>query len=112
MGGDSGIPSLSSSVPDPDRYNTPLMGIALFLALVTSAALAGYAVLAGVGMDDREAWALGRIVGLAVVVFPAWWVGSFIPGVWPWVGAACLLGGGVWGVITLWRRHMLDNNLE
>ncbi len=99
--------TLSVQVPAQARYNAQLMGMALFLALVTSAAFAGYAVLVGVGMEDREAWALGRVVGLAVVVFPAWWVGSFIPG-WPWVGATCLLGGGVWGVITLWRRHSLN----
>ncbi|MCK5379108.1 MAG: hypothetical protein KAJ78_06870 [Acidobacteria bacterium] len=83
------------------------MGIALFLALLTSAALAGYAVLAGAGLDDREAWALGRIVGPAFVVFPAWWVGFFIPGVWPWIGAACILGGGLWGVMTLRQRRSL-----
>ena len=81
------------------------MGIALFLVLLTSAALAGYALLVGVGLEDREAWALGRIVGLAGCVFPAWWIGSFISGIWPWVGAACLLGGGVWGLMTLWRRR-------
>ncbi|MEN8163638.1 MAG: DUF2298 domain-containing protein [Acidobacteriota bacterium] len=82
------------------------MGIAVFFVLLTLAALAGYAVLVGAGMADREAWALGRIVGPAAVVFPAWWVGSFIPGVWHWVGAACLLGGGVWGVMTLVRRRL------
>ncbi len=83
------------------------MGIFIFLALLTSAALAGYGVLVGVGVDDRDAWAFGRIAGPAVVVFPAWWVGSFIPGLWPWVGGACILAGGLWGVMTVWRRQSL-----
>jgi len=88
------------------------MGIALFLALLTSAALAGYAVLAGIGMEDREAWAFGRIAGPAIVVFPAWWVGSFFPGVWPWVGAAGLLAGGLWGVMVAWRRQSFRDIAE
>lgn len=89
------------------RYNAPLMSVIVFVVLLLAAALAGYAVLVGVGMDDREAWGLGRIVGLVVCAFPAWWAGSFVSMVWPWVGAVCLLAGGIWGATTLWRRRSL-----
>lgn len=97
----------SISVLGPARYNAPLMSIIVFVLVLLAAALAGYAVLVGVGMDDRDAWGLGRIIGLVASVFPAWWVGSCGAAIWPWVGAGCLLSGGIWGAATLWRRKAL-----
>lgn len=83
------------------------MGFVIFILLLLAAGLTGYGLLVWAGLEDREAWAFARIVGLAAAVFPAWWIGSFVSGVWPLVGAACLLIGAIWGATTLWARRAI-----
>ncbi len=78
--------------------------LALFLVLA-GAGLAGYGVLVRVGVPDGVAWAVGRVVGLVLAVFPAWWLGSLGLAQWRWVGAACLLVGTVGGAATILQRR-------
>ncbi len=79
--------------------------IALFL-LLAAAGAAGYGVLVRLGLGDGPAWAAGRAVGLALAVFPAWWLGSLGLAAWRWLGLAVLLAGAAAGAVLLvQRRH-------
>ena len=77
----------------------------LFLGVVAGAGLGGYALLIRLGMEDFDAWAGGRVAGLVMVAFPAWWVGIAGLGLWRTVGAGVLLLSATWGATVLWRRR-------
>jgi YYY domain-containing protein len=81
------------------------MTIMWFLLLVTAAGLGGYAVLTGLGLDDLEAWAGGRVAGLVLVALPAWWIGVAGLHRWRAVGAVVLVGVTLIGAWQLWRRR-------
>jgi YYY domain-containing protein len=56
-----------------------------FLLLILAAAAAGYWVLSLAGLEDADAWAVGRTVGPFLCVLPAWWCGVAGAAWWPWV---------------------------
>jgi uncharacterized membrane protein len=76
----------------------------IFYILVAAAGLGGYAVLIRIGFEDLEAWAGGRVAGLALVALPAWWLGVVGVGGWRWAGAVVLLAGALFGGVTVWKR--------
>ncbi len=78
--------------------------VAFYLA-VLAAGLGGYRVLLMLGLEDREAWAGGRMAGLVAVAFPAWWTSVAGLGGWRWVGAALLAAGAVLGGRALVARR-------
>ena len=67
------------------------MAIGLFLLAVMGAGLGGYAVLVLLGLEDLEAWAGGRVAGLVIIAFPAWWAGVVGVHHWRSLGAAVLV---------------------
>ena len=76
-----------------------------------AAGLGGYALLVWLGLDDLEAWAGGRIVGLVLVAFPSWWAGVVGLHEWRSLGAAvfvALVTGLVFGVLPARRAAKLD----
>ncbi len=77
----------------------------LFLVVVLGAGLCGYRLLLLLGLEDRAAWAGGRMAGLVAVAFPAWWCGAAGVGGWRWVGAALLAVGAAAGGWELLRRR-------
>jgi uncharacterized membrane protein len=81
------------------------MTVVLFLASGLAAGAAGYALLVRLGLDDFDAWAGGRTLGLVVVAFPAWWAGVLGVAGWRTLGAVLLVMLGVAGLIELWRRR-------
>jgi len=81
------------------------MTVVLFLASGLAAGAAGYALLARLGLDDFDAWAGGRTLGLVVVAFPAWWAGVLGVAGWRTLGAVLLVVLGVAGLLELWRRR-------
>jgi YYY domain-containing protein len=83
----------------------PGMAILFFLLVVAGAGLGGYALLVRLGLGDLEAWAGGRVAGLALIALPAWWAGVFGLHQWRYLGAvlwAVMLLVGGW---TIWRRR-------
>lgn len=81
------------------------MAIVLFLLVVVAAGLGGYAALGRLGLDEEEAWAGARPVGLVAVCLPGWWWGSVgLPG-WRWLSLAVLAGGAVLGGMRLWQHR-------
>ena len=81
------------------------MTVVLFLASALAAGAAGYALLVRLGIDDFDAWAGGRTVGLVAVAFPAWWAGVVGVAGWRALGTALLIVLGAAGVGELWRRR-------
>lgn len=81
------------------------MTFVLFLASLLLAGAAGYALLARLGLDDFDAWAAGRTLGLVAVDYPAWWAGVMGVSGWRVVGVVALLALGVLGAVELWRRR-------
>lgn len=81
------------------------MTVLLFLASLLAAGAAGYALLVRLGLDDFDAWAAGRTLGLVMVAFPAWWAGVFGLAGWRVVGGVLLLVLGAAGALELWRRR-------
>jgi YYY domain-containing protein len=81
------------------------MTLLLFLSCLLAAGAAGYALLVRLGLDDFDAWAAGRTLGLVLVAFPAWWAGVFGLHGWRTLGIVLLVGLGVAGAIELWRRR-------
>lgn len=81
------------------------MTVILFLLAVLAAGLGGYAVLTRLGLDDFDAWAGGRTVGLVAVAFPAWWAGVIGVSWWRSVAVALLIVTACAGVSSLWRRR-------
>jgi YYY domain-containing protein len=77
----------------------------LFLALVAAAGLMGYALLIRLGMEDFDAWAGGRIAGLVLAAFPAWWAGTAGFRAWRAIGFGVLVLGAAWGLGVLWQRR-------
>lgn len=82
----------------------PSMAILFFLLAVMGAGLGGYALLVWLGLDDLEAWAGGRVAGLVVVAFPAWWAGVVGLHEWRSLGAAVLVVATVVGGGVVWKR--------
>ena len=81
------------------------MTVVLFLASGLAAGLAGYALLARLGLDDFDAWAAGRTLGLVLVAFPAWWAGVVGLSGWRAVGVVLLVALGIIGAVELARRR-------
>ncbi len=81
------------------------MTVILFLIALFAAGLGGYAALIRLGLDDFDAWAGGRVAGLVLSAFPAWWLGAVGFSGWRTVGAAVLLTAAAAGGWTLWRRR-------
>ena len=82
------------------------MGLLILYILITLPALGGRAFAVRVlGLEDEEAWALGRTMGLVLVAFPAWWVGVAGLTAWLWVGGTVLVGCGLAGGLDLWRNR-------
>lgn len=82
------------------------MSVLLLYILVTLPAFLGRSIGVRVfRLADGEAWALGRTIGLVMVVYPAWWAGvaGFVG--WHWVGMGLLVVGGAFGVVDLWLRR-------
>ena len=67
------------------------MSSSLFLIALFAAGLGGYAALIRLGFDDFDAWAGGRVAGLVLIAFPAWWLGVLGLSGWRVVGAVVLL---------------------
>jgi YYY domain-containing protein len=76
----------------------------VFLLLITAAGAAGYWLLSATGLEDGDAWALGRVVGPFLCVLPAWWCGVFAQGWWWVVFVVLAIAGGVAGVHRLVAR--------
>lgn len=81
------------------------MTVVLFVLCLVAAGLAGYAVLVALGFEDDEAWAAGRIAGLALAGLIGWWSGVLGMTAWRAVAGLVLAAGAVWGVVLLWRRR-------
>jgi YYY domain-containing protein len=82
------------------------MSLLLLYIVVTLPALGGRTFAVRVfGFDDREAWALGRTLGLVLVAFPSWWAGVAGFAKWQWLGIAVLIGCAAIGGVDLWRRR-------
>jgi YYY domain-containing protein len=81
------------------------MAVVLFILLVAAAGLGGFAVLARLGLDEFEAWAGGRAMGLVVVAMPAWWLGVAGLHQWRIAGAVVLVLSALLGAVELWRRR-------
>jgi YYY domain-containing protein len=81
------------------------MAILYFLLLVAGAGLGGYALLVRLGLDDMEAWAGGRVAGLALIALPAWWAGVVGLSQWRYLGAALLFVLIIVGGWTVVRRR-------
>jgi YYY domain-containing protein len=77
----------------------------LFLLVVATAGLGGYAVLVRLGVDDLDAWAGGRLAGLVLVAMPAWWIGVAGFGAWRAAGTVMLIAVAAVGVREVWRRR-------
>lgn len=82
------------------------MTAVLFLAAGLVAGLAGCALLACLGIDDFDAWAAGRTLGLVLVAFPAWWFGIFGMTGWRGLGVVLLVLLGAAGALVLIRRRV------
>jgi len=81
------------------------MSSSLFLIALFAAGLGGYAALIRLGFDDFDAWAGGRVAGLVLIAFPAWWLGVLGLSGWRVVGAVVLLASASVGGWTVWRRR-------
>ena len=81
------------------------MAAILFLIALVAAGLGGYAALIRLGLDDFDAWAGGRVAGLVLIAFPAWWLGVLGVSSWRFVGAAVLLAAAAVGGWTVWRHR-------
>ena len=57
--------------------NSVLITIAGWYLIVLGAGTIGYRFLNRLGMQHDEAWASGRVLGLAFVVFIPWWYHFF-----------------------------------
>ncbi len=81
------------------------MTAVFFLIALAAAGLGGYALLIRLGLDDFDAWAGGRVAGLVLIAFPAWWAGVLGFSGWRIVGVGALLAAAVVGGWTVWRHR-------
>lgn len=76
-----------------------MFSVLFFLLLLSFAALPGWGLLRRLGVESSEAWALGRVVGPILIVFPAWWAGSLGLENWPLLAGLLLT---VFGILSLY----------
>lgn len=88
-----------------DGYNPSNMTGVWFIGVLAGAGLGGYALLTALGLDDDEAWAAGRMAGLAAVGLVSWWAGVAGLEAWRALGAMLLAIGAAAGLWRLWRRR-------
>lgn len=86
-------------------YNVQMSALPVFLLLMLLAALPGWRLLRLFEVESEEAWALGRVLGPVVVVFPAWWAGALGLRSWPFVAGILLAVGSVWTLPVLMRER-------
>ncbi len=79
--------------------------ILFFLSLMMLASLPGWRLLRLLEVETGEAWALGRVVGPVLIVFPAWWAGAVGLSQWPFVATFLLVAGAIWGLPLLLRER-------
>ena len=97
-------------------YNASRMGVIGLYLILTAAAAGGFAALRQLGFGCRAAWAGGRILGLIMVTFPAWWWGVVVGKGWVAVLAVAVVAAAGLGGWQLWRdrdqwRHVAQSEI-
>lgn len=82
-----------------------LLSIGSFYATTISFGLAGYWCLNRVGLGPVESWLGGRMMGMVMVAYPAWWAGTLGVRDWRIVGWSVLAVASLTGLGRLWNHR-------
>ena len=76
----------------------PAIAFLSFYVIVAAFGLVGFLLLIAFGLRTNEAWLGGRMVGMLMVTYPAWWAGVLGITQWQTVGVAILIPGSLFGL--------------